>query len=159
MRLRWKKKEGEEGTASWYARIGSSVDRGCRVLSNHLQRASGRLSPARAKTVLLVFVLLAGGASIRLIWRGLTRPDPLAAPALITKPAPASAAAPGDAVDRANAGSFREGIRVFRRQMDSLRNDPVGRWSYDSLRRARPGLFDSLDRVEGLLAPPNQFSR
>jgi hypothetical protein len=32
--------------------------------------------------------------------------------------------------------------------MDSLKNDPVGRILYDSLLQARPGLFDSIGRVE-----------
>jgi hypothetical protein len=119
-----------------------------RWINRILQRQTNRLSPRQLKVGVLLFVLLAGSGSAWVLVGGLEHSS-----SPINVPPPRGpteqswqqpVALPDDAAIRVSI----DRIEAFHRRMDSLKNDPEGRILYDSLLRARPGLFDSIGRVE-----------
>ncbi|OJW52861.1 MAG: hypothetical protein BGO55_06235 [Sphingobacteriales bacterium 50-39] len=145
-----RKKTKNEATGARYNRL----DAWCNIVGHRigsiLQQKTKSWSPIHLKLALLLFVLIAGGTSIWVLLDSLRNPSatirisPIQASPGITTPSPESL--PYDVRTEISIDK----IRVFHQMMDSLRNTPEGRRFYDSLRQARPGLFDSIYKVEQL---------
>ena len=147
------KKPKNEVKGVWYNQLSSwCAVAGCQI-NGYLQRKTKSWSPLQLRMACLIFVLVAGGSSVWVFIEALGHPSevmritPINVPPAVTSPGAESL--PYDARTRISI----ERIRVFHHLMDSLKNDPSGRRVFDSLRQARPGLFDSIDRVEQLYAP------
>lgn|GEM_PF-3495392 len=134
----------------WYNQVGAWFALAGHRINRYLQKRIEGWSPWRLKAACLLFVLLAGGGSTWVLMNALNHPSavmqitPIHAPAAAASPDLQSL--PYDAQTQASINR----IRAFRLRMDSLKNDPEGRRLYDSLRQARPGLFDSIEMVEQL---------
>lgn len=134
---------GHKEASRWFKSAGNHIN-------GYLQRKTRTWTPSQLKAACLLFVLVAGGASLGVLINALHHPagvmqiTPIQAPP--TANSPGSEPIPYDAQTQASVHR----IKAFRRFLDSLRNDPEGHIWYDSLRQARPGLFDSIDRVERL---------
>ena len=119
-----------------------------RRIDQFLQSRTRALSSRQLKACVLAFVLIAGSISAWVLFKGLAHPS-----AEIYVPPPRgpsgeawrqSIVPSDDPAVRASIGR----IEAFCRRTDSLKNDPDGRILYDSLLKARPGLFDSIGKVE-----------
>ena len=143
----------------WYVQVSHLGKATGHRLSDYLQSRTSNLSPSRLKIACLTFILLAGGGSAWVMMNGLLHPSPIMQVVPIRQPSELPSRDPEnfsyDAITRASI--YR--IEKFRLLMDSLKNDPEGRRFYDSIRRARPGLFDSINKVEQLYKPPSLFSK
>jgi len=117
-------------------------------INRFLQSRTSRLSPRRLKVGVLLFVLLASGGSAWVLVGGLAHPSTQIHVPPPRGPSGQAWRQPVPPPDDDAVRTSIERIEAFRRRMDSLKNDPVGRILYDSLLQARPGLFDSIGRVE-----------
>jgi hypothetical protein len=119
-----------------------------RKLSTFLQEKTRRLTPKALKIYLALFVLIGGGVST---WtclnaiRGVRVSKAL--PAFRERISTGRQAIQRDENIEAIRSSW-DLIISFDRRMDSLKASQNGRAAYDSLLRARPGLFDSLRKAE-----------
>ena len=154
-----RKRNKAQEVPGWYAQVSNLCKATSHRMCDYLQSRTSRLSPSRLKIACLLFVLLAGGGSAWVMMDGLLHPSPVMEVAPIRQPSglpfPGPAASSYDAMTRASIVR----IEKFRLRMDSLKNDPQGRILYDSIRQARPGLFDSIEKVEQLYKPPFLFSK
>jgi hypothetical protein len=107
-----------------------------------------KMSSGWIKAVTISCVLLMAGISTTLVVSGFGRPVKMfKIPSEMTKPLPLlqppryNPAIPEGLLKR---------IEKFRRYLDSLSTTPAGRHERDSLMRVRPGLMDSLKRIEAV---------
>lgn len=122
-------------------------------IGERLRQATQGFSPTRWRMICVAFVLLAGGGSVWVLVSSVRHPGKNLGIQPITYPARALPSPLEPAVTDPDVLRALARIKVFLRQVDSLRNDPAGRAWADSLFRARPGLFDSIQRVERLYQP------
>lgn len=121
-----------------------------RAFAGYMSRMTGRLSLKSLQTALVVFCLLGGSFSGYLVVRAIAGPNggttPLTveavqAPKHVGKgPEGSVGSNPFEAIHLARK------IRAFRRYIDSLRKS--GTPHYDSILTHRPGLMDSLGKIE-----------
>lgn len=118
-------------------------------ISLYFQAQSNRLTPTRLKICLGLFIAIMGGASLLTCVRSLrTAKYPDTAVLQLSGSASTNKEAIFSGASRTSMQSSFEDILSFEREMDSLRNSENGRALYDSLLRTRPGLFDSIARME-----------
>jgi hypothetical protein len=139
----FKHKRKEEKSFTWLHRL-QAVSRawGLRI-SDWLQRKSSTLSPLQLKLYAAGFVLLFGSWNGWLVYHALQgRHSTISSRHLyLFHPILPSVRPPADPFSST-------GIQKFRSWLDSLQADSAGRKIYDSIRRERPGLLDSLGQIE-----------
>ena len=119
-----------------------------RKLSTSLQEKSSRLTPNALKLCLALFVLIGGGVSTWTCLNGIRGARvSMALPSFRERIAPGRQTIQRDENIEAIRSSW-DLIFSFDRRMDSLKASENGKAAYDSLLRARPGLFDSLRKAE-----------
>jgi hypothetical protein len=110
-----------------------------------MAKLAARLSLQQQKATTILFCLLVSAYCVFLIVQGLTESSktivvPVRA---ISKPV-----APKGEVLQSSFESEREHVTKLISMMDSLQQDTRGRVKYDSIRRFRPGLLDTLKILE-----------
>jgi len=139
----FKNKRKEALSSSWLDALQATTRNWGLRISGWLQRRTMPLSPVRLKLYAASFLLLFG------IWNGWTiyhalnetRPFIPAGQRALSPPILPLVRPLVDA-------SPLPGLTQFRSWLDSLQADSVGRRIYDSIRRGRPGLFDSLAQID-----------
>ena len=118
-------------------------------ISGWLQRKTLTLSRARLKLYTVMFLLFFGSWDGWIIVQALRHPHP-AIPVgqlHLSHPVLPSVRPPADPFSLV-------GLQKFRSWLDSLQKDTTGRKVYDSLVQQRPGLLDSLRKLELSITPP-----
>lgn len=149
----------EEGGHPLFRKLSVATTALQRRWADRLQEKSERLSLGAKKWLLGLFVLIFGGMSVFIAWRGLTagagRPAVVVSPITVSSPAQQGVLAtpfPGD--QRVSSREY-EVTQVFQRYLDSLGQSTDGQKVRDSLLRQRPGLLDSIRLIERMyLAQP-----
>jgi hypothetical protein len=118
-----------------------------RLLSAFLQRKTSRFNSRQLKIGCFVFLAVFTAGSISIVINSLTHPS-VSVPLSLSNHSRSNLPRVEDKMDDITIRPTIERIESFHHRLDSLRNDPTGRIFYDSLKLARPGLFDSLARVE-----------
>lgn|SRR6185312_7388175 len=139
----FKNKQKEASSPSWLDALQATTRNWGIRISAWLQRKATALSPVRLKLYSASFLLLFG------IWNGWTiyhalhetRPSIPAGQRSLSPPILPIVRPPADA-------SSLPGLTEFRSWLDSLQRDSTGQKIYDSIRRQRPGLFDSLAQID-----------
>lgn len=112
-------------------------------ISGWLQRKTNKLSPVRLKVCAAGFVLLFAGLNGRIVYQALhVRHSALPPEQLYQSHSILPSVRPP--IDR----SSLSGLQAFRSWLDSLQKDSAGQKIYDSIRRERPGLLDSLAQID-----------
>jgi hypothetical protein len=108
-----------------------------------LQRKSLNLSRVQLKLYAASFVLLFASWNGWIVYHALTQPHSSLSRGHVYPPHPVMPAV------RPPPDPFSSiGVQKFRSWLDSLQKDTAGRKIYDSIRRERPGLLDSLRQIE-----------
>jgi len=152
--FRKKNKTEASGPDQIHDRVIRQMVNTCLRLQTRWARWMGRrtehLSRRTLLLLLLVFIALAGGYSICLIWQSFSgnQASAFSVTPIIT---------PGRVLQTGDAASQKEMIvsktdyqRIirFRGYMDSLTRSPAGKAVYDSILLSRPGLLDSIRLIE-----------
>ena len=129
------KKERDE-VPEWWIRLCRASSRAEAGVARWLARKTARIPPRRLRVYVLLCVLALGSANAMLVGRGWKHRKGERMPVITWSP-PAIVEVP-----RLPLGTS------MREVLDSIRRDSVRRRALDSLLRARPGLADSVKRVE-----------
>ncbi len=137
------KKQKETSSATWLDNLQATTRAWGLRISGWLQRKTQGLSPRRLKTYCLLFFAVFAGWNSWIVFRALRQPRPSipAGQLYLSHPITPTVRPPVDP-------SSLAGIQQFRSWLDSLQTDSAGRKIYDSIRRQRPGLLDSLGQLE-----------
>ena len=150
-----KSKPKEQAVSGWYDGLADRCNFLGHRVSDYLQRRTGNLSPSRLRLFWLLFVLVASMGSAWIVIDGFRHPSGMLHITPISRtsklPSPGNGSHLYDSLLHASLNRMQK----FMLRMDSLKNDPEGRTIYDSIRRSRPGLFDSIEEVEHLYGQPN----
>jgi hypothetical protein len=139
----FKNKQKEASSPSWLDALQATTRNWGIRISAWLQRKTMTLSPVRLKLYVAGFLLLFG------IWNGEIIYHALQGHRLPTQARQLSLSHPTiPAVQPPVDPAFSAGIGKFRSWLDSLQADSVGRQIYDSIRRERPGLLDSVAQLD-----------
>lgn len=120
-----------------------------------MARWTAPLSKRALQFAVVLFCALSGGASLLAIRDAfLQKGPPLVKPATLT--VPKYYRQPGPALTPLLTPGDRQHISRFRALLDSLYRSVEGRAIYDSIIRERPGLLDSLRRMEDVYYSPSK---
>lgn len=150
-----KSKRNGQAASGWYGHLAERCNFLGHRVSDYLQRRTRNLSPSRLRLFLLLFVLIASMACAWMVIDGLRHPSGMLHIKPISRPSKLSSSGNGSHLYDSLLGASLNRMQKFMLRMDSLKSDPEGRTIYDSIRRTRPGLFDSIEEVEHLYRQPN----
>jgi hypothetical protein len=139
----FKQKRKKAFCPSWLDELQAITRRRGLRISGWLQRKTMTLSPVRLKLYAAGFLLLFGSWNGWIVYHALQgrRPPVQAGQLYLSRPTIPAVQPPVDP-------AFSAGIGKFRSWLDSLQTDSTGRKIYDSIRRERPGLLDSLAQID-----------
>lgn len=139
----FKGKQKEASSLSWLDTLRALSRRWGLRMSRWLQRKTVTLSPGRLKGYAAVFILLLGSWNGWIVYQALQgrRPPIPAGQLYLSHPTI-------PAVHLKVDPSFSAGIGKFRSWLDSLQRDSAGQKIYDSIRRERPGLLDTVAQID-----------
>jgi hypothetical protein len=106
-------------------------------ISGWLQCKTAALPPRQLKGCCLLFFVVFASGNVAILFQAVRHPvrSLTVAPIQIPQPAPPLVITPGQ-------------WHSFRRWLDSLQSDSNGKKIYDTIRKQRPGLLDSLRQIE-----------
>lgn len=139
----FKNKRNETSSPSWLDALHATTRNWGLRISGWLQRKTMTVSPVRLKLYAASILLLFGIWNGWIVYHALhgTRPPIPAVQRSLSSPILPNVRPPVDA-------SSLSGLTQFRSWLDSLQRDSAGRQIYDSIRRRRPGLLDSLAQID-----------
>ena len=139
----FRNKRQQASSAKWLDSARDVTRRWGVGISGWLQRKSMTLSQVRLKFYAALFVLLFAGLNGWIVYQALhARHSSLPSVQLSLSHSILPSVRPP--IDQ----SSLSGLHAFRSWLDSLQRDSTGRQIYDSIRRERPGLLDSLAEID-----------
>lgn len=120
-------------------------------LAHYLQCKTSRITKRKMKLLLVLFIVLFGGASIAVIICSFTIIHTHPSIPSITMPKYALTPAPKLKI-MDSLITYHEYARInqFKHYLEQLQQDMIGSKIYDSLLRARPHLLDSIHQVDSI---------
>jgi hypothetical protein len=142
----WKvlgKRRMKASSANWVDIVQATTRAWGLRISGWLQRKTMTFSPVRLKLYAVLFLLLFGTWNGWIIYHALQQPrSPIPTRQVsLSRPTIPTIRAPVDP-------SSLAGIEQFQSWLDSLQKDSAGQRIYDTILRQRPGLLDSLRKLE-----------
>lgn len=150
MRL-FKKRERPSPLYPFLQRLGACIERCQRNCADRLNSRTAGWSRLRMKWLLFIFCFAFGSASLYTGIRAISYPsgklhiDKVAVPSHVLQPEDA-----GTVPAAVLSDTERQRFQAFSCYLDSLAQDSEGKRIFDSIRRERPGLLDSLRWVESI---------
>lgn len=147
----FKRKDRPSPLYPLWQRVAAWGERRQRAWADRLNRRTAGWSSGRIRSLLLVFCVAFGSASLFSVVQSVSRPaggliiDQVSVPSHVLQPE--GHRTPGAATV---SSEERQHVQAFRDYLDSLRRDSRGQKTYDSIQLLRPGLLDSLRWLEAL---------
>lgn len=156
MKIKFRRRRGSVETRVWLAKVLAKERVLRREIAERLRRRAARLSPARLRWYVALFLSVGLMLYTWIGVRAVSRPRRAArfdvgvvtpAEGLLRRRVPHAGASGSGAAAANDLGSRARGATA-RSQLDSIEADPVLKRALDSLRAARPGFADTIRRLK-----------